>query len=148
VSGIDSSLVIWNRADLSRAEKVLVGSTDIVTCVAFHPSEPKILGGSRDGAVRMWNLSSAHSDPIELEVHRGGVNDASFSRDGLFAVSLGVDRNVTRFPASTKALAEMAKDKIRRNLTQEEWKRYVGPEFDYEQTIDTLPIGQEVRNFP
>ncbi|CAB3405486.1 unnamed protein product [Caenorhabditis bovis] len=70
----------------------LDGHLDGVQVLSKHPSRPSIfLSGSRDGQVKIWNLSSKIC-LATIDAHRGLVNDVSVDNaDGGFFVTVGQD---------------------------------------------------------
>ena len=44
--------------------------------------------------------------------------------------------------SSTEGLSELVCQKVRRNLTMEEWRQFVGADIPYERTCPGLPAGE------
>ena len=56
------------------------GHTDVVSSVAFSPSDPALLAsGSTDNTVRLWDLSSM-SQAAVLQGHTASVTSVTFNR--------------------------------------------------------------------
>jgi hypothetical protein len=72
--------------------------------------------------------------------HRGEVTSVSFSPNGQRLVSGGSDKIPRIWIAKEQLLADMVCTRVRRNLTRDEWSRFVGEDIAYEQTCPTLPM--------
>lgn len=92
----------------------------------------------------MENLAAL---PVVLPGHDGEVRSLAFSADGKHLVSGGSD-NVIKiwdltYPlnsAPTQAIADMICQKVRHNLSLDEWQKFIGDEIPYERTCPNLPI--------
>jgi len=74
---------------------VLKGHTEIITCLALHPDGKRVISGSRDGTLRVWDLASGKSRVLEeghayvitcLALHPDGNRVISGSNDGTLRV--------------------------------------------------------------
>ncbi|NEQ09895.1 MAG: hypothetical protein F6K37_29325, partial [Moorea sp. SIO4E2] len=89
-------MVIWSRTDISwkqfESEKV-VGHTETVYDVSFHPNRDIIASASADGTVKLWN-----SNGILLRTLTEGyepVESVNFSPDGETLVSINAANRVS-----------------------------------------------------
>ena len=107
----DASATLWARIrgifDL-RELAVLRGHGVRVDSVSFSPSADRIVTGSDDKTVRIWDAQIGQELAV-LRGHRGGVNSVVFSSDGDRIVS-GADDNTVRIwdARSGKQLAELS----------------------------------------
>lgn len=62
-----------------------------VQAMAFTPDGRYIATGSRNGTIRIWNVSNSSAVAV-LAAHRGGIWSLAFSPDGRQLVSAGEDR--------------------------------------------------------
>jgi WD40 repeat protein len=79
---------------------VLEGHTGSVSSVAVSSSGSRIVSGSHDHTVRIWDAISG-APQHNLEGHRNLVRSVTFSSDGLRVVSGSDDRNVRIWDATT-----------------------------------------------
>jgi len=69
------------------------GHSGLVTNVSFSPDEKRIVSGSGDDTVKVWDAESGQ-ETLTLKGHLGGVTSVSFSPDGKRIVSGGGDQMV------------------------------------------------------
>ncbi|KAF8838844.1 WD40 repeat-like protein [Paxillus ammoniavirescens] len=72
--------------------QVLEGHEDWVGCVRFCPDEDKLVTGSDDKTLRIWNRTTGAAEV--LRGHSGSVWDVDVSRDGKMVVSGSADKTV------------------------------------------------------
>ena len=70
---------------------VLKGHINSVTSVAFSPDGKKIVSGSYDQTIRVWDAETGKEIIQPLEGHSGYVNSVAFSPDGKKIVSGSYD---------------------------------------------------------
>lgn len=68
--------------------KTLAGHTDVVTSIALSPDGKKLISGSYDKTVVIWDLSTGKALNT-LKGHTWKVTSANWSNDGKYAVSTG-----------------------------------------------------------
>jgi WD40 repeat protein len=71
---------------------VLKGHEDSVRSVAFSPDGTRIVSGSGDKTLRLWDVSSGQSIGAPLQGHEGSVMSVAFSPDGTRIVSGSGDK--------------------------------------------------------
>ena len=79
----------------------LEGHTSGVSSVSFSPDGSRIVSGSDDKSVRVWDASSGECVLGPLEGHTSGVTSVSFSPDGSRIVSGSEDKSVRVWDASS-----------------------------------------------
>jgi hypothetical protein len=77
-------------------------------------------------------------DPIRLIESPASINAIAVSPVQSLLASAGDDRVITLLNPSTTSLADLVCPRVWRNLTPEEWKKYVG-EIPYRRTCPDVP---------
>ena len=65
----------------SPLEQILTGHSSGITSIAFSPGGKKVVSGSEDSTVRVWDIATGQADQT-LTGHSGRVNSMVFSLDG------------------------------------------------------------------
>ena len=117
----------------------LRGHEDQVAALAYSADGRWLASGGSDSSVRVWDLQHPSHAPIVLRGHNGWVTSVVFRPDGQTLISAGLDGTVRIWDLRTDQLAEEVCRKVMRNLTEEEWKRFVGEDLPYEETCPVPP---------
>jgi WD40 repeat protein len=133
----DRIVRVWEwTANPPIARATLHGHTRSVTSVAFHPKNSRFaVSSSADGTARLWDLEMRQALAV-LHGHEGHrVNSAVFSPDGRFVLTAAEDGTFQLHPFEAggpmSALVELARerlDRLRRDFTPEERKKYLWEE--------------------
>ncbi|KAN0075185.1 hypothetical protein V8E54_007796 [Elaphomyces granulatus] len=84
----------------SSLEQILTGHSDWVRSVAFSPDSKKVVSGSYDSTVRIWDITTGQADQT-LTGHSDLVTSVAFSPDGKKVVSGSSDRTVRVWDITT-----------------------------------------------
>jgi WD40 repeat protein len=132
----DGAIRVWDVASGKEIARMAHDGKD-VAAVAFSPDGQWIVDGSSDGTVRVWDVASGKE--VARMTHEGKDLEAvAFSPDGRWIVDGSRDGTVRVWLWRSEDLIKIACDRLERNLTQEEWKQYMG-EREYHQTCSNLP---------
>ena len=123
---------------------LITSEEDRVYEVAFSPDGTTLASAIHDQTVRLWDLRQPDAEPRILRGHEGWVVGVAFSPDGTTLASASSDRTIRLWIARTEILLDLVCDKVWRNLTLSEWRRFVGRDIPYERTCNSLPPGAGV----
>jgi WD40 repeat protein len=97
---------------------VLSGHASNVVNASFSAYGKRVVTASRDNTARLWDLSGAVPETVELDGHTGPVNTAAFSADGKRVVTASYDGNAIIHAVPTDdELVVLATHSITRCLT-------------------------------
>ena len=82
-------------------QNVLVGHTDWVMSVAFSQDGKRIVSGSSDNTIRVWNADTGEVISAPFEGHTDWVTSVAFSQDGKRIVSGSKDKTIRVWDADT-----------------------------------------------
>jgi hypothetical protein len=144
VSGsLDGTARVWEAA--TGKEVARLTHDDYVTAVAFSPDGRWVVSGSDGGTTRVWD--AATGTEVARLAHGDDVTAVAFSPDGGWVVSGSGDSFESRDNTArvwrwrAEDLIDLACSRLTRNLTQAEWKQYLGDE-PYRKTCEKLPEGK------
>lgn len=115
LAACNKSLRGWEHNFLSalprRGHQTWNGHSSIVHCAILSPDGRRLVSGSRDRTIRVWDVETGR-ELHKLEDHRGAVTCLAFSRNGRWLVSGSEDRTIRVWDMNT-----MSRRRILRNFT-------------------------------
>ncbi|SFH39332.1 WD domain-containing protein, G-beta repeat-containing protein [Nitrosospira sp. Nsp14] len=110
------------------------GHEDGVWSVAFSPDGTRIVSGSSDKTLRLWDATSGQSIGAPLRGHEDWVLSVAFSPGGKRILSGSSDRTVRWWP-SPKAWPDKLCKKLTRNMSHKEWREWVSTNIHYASSV-------------
>ncbi len=124
----DGTIVLWDVAARQPIRQPLVGHTNFVMSLAFSPDGQALVSGGQDGALILWDVTT-HRLLGTLLSRPDPVRSVDFSPDGQMLASVSSnDGVITLWDADPMSWQERACRMAARNLTRQEWERYLGEE--------------------
>lgn len=99
----DHRIRVW-EVKTREALRELKGHTDQVNSVAFVPRSHRLISGSDDETVCVWNTDTGHLEGAPLVGHTDWVRSVACCPDGSLFASASDDHNVCVWDAQTRAL--------------------------------------------
>ena len=87
-------------------------------------------------------METASGQVLARIQHEGGVEGVAFSPDSRFLATAG-GRAAYILPLDTEELFARVCARLLRNLTREEWNRYIGPDEPYHATCPNRPVPEK-----
>jgi hypothetical protein len=119
--------------DLEVKEQIILRGSDgeIMTDLTFNLESNQIIAASKKGIIRLWNLNNVDEFPMIINEPGSWVNSiALLDESHIFA---GCKDEVFRlYPIKSQLLAQKLEQLFQRDITKEEWDRYIGNEINYQ----------------
>lgn len=132
-AGLGSSqgtIYLW---DVKTGQQLMVlrGHTGKISSIIFSKDGKNMASSSYDGSVRLWNVNDLNTLPIVINDHNDWATKVIFSSDGQYLFTGDKVGNIRSFPISVNNLVQNFCNYLKRDLTEEEWKNYVGEDIPY-----------------
>jgi len=114
----------WNVATGVAIGQPVLASSSGISSLSLTPEGSQFATSGGDGSVKLWSTSTLQQFGSDFPKGPGG-GTAAFSPDGKTLVVVYDDGSGFVWPVSPEAWQEQACSVAGRNLTREEWRRYV-----------------------
>lgn len=121
----DGTARIWDASTLQTAH-VLTGHTSPIYGIAFSADGERLATAGIDSTIKIWDVTALDSTlPLTLRGHGAAVYDVDWSPDGKRLLSTSRDRTPRVWAFDPEQLAQIATDRLTRQLTDEECQQYL-----------------------
>jgi hypothetical protein len=114
-----------------------------VNALAFDATGELLAAGCVDGTILLFDLPTRQQVGT-LHAHADTVYALAFHPTAVRLLSGGRDQQILEWDLDFDASVAQARRIAGRNLSGDEWRRYVGPDTPYERTFPELPEGDGV----
>ncbi len=102
--------------------------------VEFSPDGKLLASAGADKRLQMWVLDHPEDLPIEMDNNNGFIFDIAFTPKSDYLIATTSESEIRVWPTDASLLAEKICPQLSRNLSPDEWSKYVGDDIDYEIT--------------
>lgn len=113
-----------------------------VNDIEFSPDGALMASAGADKRLLMWVLENPGDLPITMQNNAGFVWDIAFTKNSDYLIAACSESEIRVWPTNPALLAEKICPQLKRNMTKDEWEKYVGEQEDiqYEPTCVGLLI--------
>lgn len=113
-----------------------------VNDVEFSPDEKLLASAGLDKRLQLYVLESPDDLPVIMSNNSGFIWDIEFAKGSDYLIASCSESEIRVWPTDPTILADQICPKLTRNMTRDEWKKYVGntEEINYESTCPNLPV--------
>jgi WD40 repeat protein len=112
-----------------------------VGSVAYSQDGRRIVSGSADGTVRVWDAETGSAIGDPLVGHIDNVGSVAINSERHLIASGSSDGTIRIWPAT--ASPEDLCAKLTANMSEKHWDEWVSPDIDYIKTCPDLPIAAD-----
>ena len=112
----------------------LVGHRSQVTKIKINGN--RIYSSGYDGNLMLWAADQEKIEPITLFTTQSWIMDFNFDNKKEYIWAVDQKGNITEAFISVPKMVDKLRNKLKRNLTQDEWDYYVGRNIPYERFLN------------
>ncbi|UZR95875.1 hypothetical protein [Chondrinema litorale] len=143
VKGFESGRIFLWDIEQDNMINYLEGHDARITELSFSKNGKFMASSSWDGTIRLWKMDQINEQPIVMRDQNSWVQAICFSPDDRYLIAACMDHSIKIYPIDIEEMASGICDNIKRNMSDDEWKKHVANEIDYELTCQDLPKGRD-----
>ena len=138
--GEDSFVYLWSNVTRSVIRR-LTGPTSRINALEFSHNGKLLAAASFDNSIHVWNMDALDEFATVMKDNFGAYAwDVAFSNDDEYLVVGTNNGKVKKWPVHADQMADEICEHIKRNMTLDEWERYVGNNIEFRNTCVSLLV--------
>ena len=106
--------------------------------MAFSNDGNELASSSYDRTIKIGSWKSAGMKPVAIEKHDLWVYDILYTPDDKQLISCSADKTIRIFTTECSIMNNRLAKLLKRNMTVEEWDKYIGTDISYQKTRPDL----------
>lgn len=131
---------LFDLSTMTRVDRQFTGHKAGVFDVEFSPDGKLLASAGSDAKVQMWVLDFPEDLPIVMENNRGFIRDIQFAKGSDYLIAACRETEIRVWPTDPDFLARQVCPLLKRNMTLDEWAKYVGNDIKYENTCVNILV--------
>lgn len=100
----------------------------------FSPDEKLLASAGSDKRLQLYVLDNPEDLPVVMENNNGFIWDIEFTGNSDYLIAACSESEIRVWPTDPSILASEICPKLKRNMTEDEWLKYVGSDIQFEET--------------
>ena len=125
---------MYDMVKRAKDDRQFTGHRAGVYDVEFSPDGKLLASAGSDERLQMWVLDFPEDLPVVMDNNNGFIWDISFAKGSDYLIAACHESEIRVWPTDLSLLADQLCPKLTRNMTQDEWNRYVGVDIEFENT--------------
>ncbi|MDD4603392.1 MAG: hypothetical protein PHF97_06260 [Bacteroidales bacterium] len=136
----NGSIHIYDTRDpLEKPREIIGWHASGVTSIVFSRDGKQLASASYDRTIKLGSIATSEIKPISIESHDLWVYYLLFSFHDFQIISASADKSIRIFSTENELMAEKLIKTIKRNMTPNEWNKFVGADIPYVKIKPELP---------
>lgn len=135
----NGDLRLWDTQTKTMIEE-FKGHKARVNSIAFTNDDKLLASASYDGTIQLWVMDKPGELPIVLKGNGSYIWDIAFTGDGRYLIAGGNNGETRVWPTDASDMASELCGMLNRNMTDDEWKRYIGTSVEFRNTCKNILI--------
>lgn len=114
----------------TRETRYFSGHMAGVNDIEFSPDAALMASAGADKRLLMWVLENPGDLPITMQNNTGFVWDIAFTKNSDYLIAACSESEIRVWPTNPSLLAEKICPQLKRNMSKDEWEKYVGLQTD------------------
>ncbi len=131
---------MYDMQKRSKDARQFTGHKAGVYDIEFSPDGKLLASAGSDKRLQMWVLDFPEDLPIVMANNNGFIWDIAFTTGSDYLIAACHESEIRVWPTNPDLLASQVCPKLTRNMTLDEWAKYVGSDIKFENTCTNILI--------